>query len=355
MPPPEYRKFLVARLAEVIAAAWKTRAPGAIRRGFGYAVVGRCRRAIYAGGTGRMYGQTNQDDFLGIESCDDHAVNFLFTLDAAGELSGMVINLACPSQCDENDYEFSADFWHNVREGLAARYGAKVHLLPQCAPAGDASPHLLIDQKEEKDLRDRIGVDDKGIIARRILAATEEALATASAPESTLAMAHEAMVVQLPRIMVTRDQYEMEKRIPQLSEEERKQQPWGFQWLWPFGIVCDLVRRYEQQHTFPLYPAEVHIIRLGDVVFATSPFELFMDYGARIRARSKALQTFVVQLADGSGNGFYLPTARALANGHYSAIIKSNWVGPDGGAQLVGETVHVINNFFATEDYPRTR
>jgi len=39
---------------------------------------------------------------------------------------------------------------------------------------------------------------------------------------------------------------------------------------------------------------------------ATNPFELFLDYGMRIKARSKALQTFVVQLAcDSSG---YLPT-----------------------------------------------
>jgi len=91
------------------------------------------------------------------------------------------------------------------------------------------------------------------------------------------------------------------------------------------------------------------------VVFASNPFELFMDYGARIRARSKALQTFAVQLGDGSGNGFYLPTERALAGGHYSALIKSNWVGPEGGQMLVEETVAAINALFTGEEYPRAR
>ncbi len=88
---------------------------------------------------------------------------------------------------------------------------------------------------------------------------------------------------------------------------------------------------------------------------ATSPFELYTDYGTRIRCRSRALQTFLVQLADGSGNGFYLPTRRALAAGHYSAQIKSCWVGPEGGDQLVERSVAVINELFADSDYPKAR
>ena len=355
MAPPAYRAWLTDRLAEAVTAAWTGRKPGAISRGFGYAVVGRCRRAVYADGSARMYGQTNQAGFRGLEACDDHAVNFLFTHDAAGQLSGAVINLACPSQCDESGYEFSSDFWHEVREGLARRYGAGVHLLPQCAPAGDASPHLMLDQKEEKDLRARMKMNDKQIIARRILAALEEAQANNSPLETAVSFAHEVKTLQLPRLKVTPEQYELEKRIPAMSEAERKKQPWGFDRIWPFGLVCDLIKRYEQQDAQPLHAVECHIIRVGDMVFATNPFELFMDYGAQIRARSKALQTFAVQLGDGSGNGFYLPTARALAGGHYSALIKSNWVGPEGGQMLVEETVAGINNLFAAEDYPRAR
>jgi hypothetical protein len=354
MTPDQYRGFLVERLSQAVASAWKERRPGAIRRGFGYAVVGRCRRATYRTGA-RMYGNTAQEDFLGLEACDDHAVNLLFTYAESGNLSGALINLACPSQCDESKYEYSADFWHNVREGLRKKYGSSVHLLPQCAPAGDASPHLLVDQKEEKDLRDRMRVDDKGVIARRILAAVEEALAFASPPEKEVEFTHVVRNLRLPRLRVTKEEYEMEKRIPSLTDEERKRQPWGFERIWPFGPVCNIVERYEQQGANPTHETECHVIRLGDVVFATNPFELFMDYGARIRARSKALQTFLVQLGDGSGNGFYLPTQRAFDGGHYSALIKSNWVGPEGGAILVEETVAAINELFAGENYPKTR
>ena len=354
MNPDEYREWLAARLADVVVAAWGERRPGSISRGFGYAVTGRCRRAVYADGTAQMYGVTNQPDFRGFESCDDHAVNMLFTRDAAGELTGVLVNLACPSQCQEHLEAFSADFWHNVRETVSGRYGAGVHLLPQCAPAGDMSPHLLADRMEEKDLRDRLNTDDCGIVARRIVAAVDEGLATASPAEDTVVLAHEVNTFRVPRMMVTDEEYELEKRIPDMSDEERARQHYAFQRIWPFGLVCRLVERYEQQADNPEHEVESHVIRLGDVVFATNPFELFVDYGIRIRCRSRALQTFLVQLADGSGNGFYLPTQQALDAGHYSAQIKSNWVGPEGGQMLVDHTVHAINGLFADEKYPTT-
>ena len=37
------------------------------------------------------------------------------------------------------------------------------------------------------------------------------------------------------------------------------------------------------------------------------------------------------------------------------ALIKSNWVGPEGGAVLVEETVSAIKELFADVEYPRPR
>jgi hypothetical protein len=82
---------------------------------------------------------------------------------------------------------------------------------------------------------------------------------------------------------------------------------------------------------------------------ATNPFELFTSYGIQIKARSKARQTFVVQLTDGCGicgsasSAGYLPTALAYQGGGYSAIVKSICVGPKGGQVLVEETLKRIN------------
>jgi hypothetical protein len=60
-----------------------------------------------------------------------------------------------------------------------------------------------------------------------------------------------------------------------------------------------------------------------------------------MKARSKAEQTFVIELTGGWGR--YLPTARAVAGGGYSAVIQSNMVGPEGGQVLVDRTVEMIN------------
>lgn len=75
-----------------------------------------------------------------------------------------------------------------------------------------------------------------------------------------------------------------------------------------------------------------------------SGLELFLDYGNQIKARSRASQSFLIQLANGAEG--YLPTKRAEQGGHYSAFISSGQVGHAGGEQLVRETLKYINSMF---------
>ena len=86
--------------------------------------------------------------------------------------------------------------------------------------------------------------------------------------------------------------------------------------------------RFEAQQRGPRVDTECHVLRLGDAAFVTNAFELYMDFGLQIKARSRAAQTFVVQLA---GPGGYLPTHRALAGKSYGAVPASIVVGPEGG------------------------
>ena len=86
-------------------------------------------------------------------------------------------------------------------------------------------------------------------------------------------------------------------------------------------------------------------VRLGDLAMASNPFELYLDYGFRIKARSVAEQTFLIQLAGDRGS--YLPTAKAIAGGHYGAKIANNKVGAEGGDLLVEATVERIAQLFS--------
>jgi hypothetical protein len=84
--------------------------------------------------------------------------------------------------------------------------------------------------------------------------------------------------------------------------------------------------------------AEIHVLRFGDVAFCTNSLELFVDYGVQTKARSRAAQTFVIQLV-GGGPLCYLATERAIHGGGYSAVVQSNLISPKGGQILVDRTV----------------
>ena len=86
------------------------------------------------------------------------------------------------------------------------------------------------------------------------------------------------------------------------------------------------------------------MLRLGDLAVATNPFEYYLDFGIRIKARSPAAQTLLVQLA---GGGTYCPSPRSLAGGGYGSLPASNPVGPEGGKVLVERTVEVIDKLWS--------
>ena len=65
-----------------------------------------------------------------------------------------------------------------------------------------------------------------------------------------------------------------------------------------------------------------------------------------MKARSKALQTFLVQL---TGPGSYLPSARSVVGKSYGSEPASNVVGPEAGDILVEETLKDIAALFEEE------
>ena len=109
-------------------------------------------------------------------------------------------------------------------------------------------------------------------------------------------------------------------------------------------VHAGVIQRYRQQQFTEVYPIEYHVIRLGDIAIVTNPFELFLDYGNRIKARSYAEQTFIVQLCCGASG--YLPTEKAEKAGHYSGYVSSGNVGHEGGDLLVRKSIKEINEMW---------
>ncbi len=344
MRPAAYVEFLVTRLAEVAAAAWENRRPGGVGWGMGYAVVAYNRRTLYANGKSRMYGPTNTPAFRGIEGYEDHGVEVLFFWDQENKLIATAVNVACPAQEVESRKAVNADYWHEVRLQLRKQYGDDLKVLGWIGAAGDQSPHLRYRKKAEDRMREagkRTRVQE---IARRIVRAVNDAYEVAQTDiRRDVVFKHAVRQIELPARQVTRaEAEEAQANIDYLrKQEEQGAAPLLYKQVWNQRVID----RYRQQQPGQTYPVELHVIRLGDVAICTNPFELFTMYGIQMKARSKAIQTFVIQLACRVGG--YLPTQKAVDGGGYSAIVQSNLVGPEGGQILVDETVDTINSLWS--------
>jgi len=366
MSATEYADLFVERVAEAVAEAWRERKPGSVGWGFGHAVVGHNRRVSYfsrygeregekqalargADGVSKMYGNTDDPDFSHIEGYEDHGVDLLFSWDEAGELTGVVVNLACPSQEVESAYYVSADFWHDVRTELRSRHGDSLFVLTQASAAGDQSPHPLLHKAEEERMLKLRGTSRRQELGRRIADAVDDVLPLAhKEPHERLVLRHVMENVPVARWMVTDQELATAREDLARAEAEvpADDRAASVRHVW-INRCQRVIRRYESQQTEPHLMEEVHAIRLGDVAFATNRFELYLDYGLRIEARSPAQQTFVVQLAGGGEHtGTYLPTARAVAGGSYGAGAYCNEVGPEGGQQLVEHTLRLLNGLW---------
>ena len=387
IPGQVFRPFAAERAAEAVVEAWQTRKPGGFAYGYGFAVVAQSRRTIYfedmslvkpnsvaPNGHGIMYGNTNDPLFSHYEAGADHFLNALFTFDENDKLTGMIVNVPCPSQCSEHFTMLSADYWNEVREGVKKEFGDGIFVLPQCAAAGDLSPRILHYKKAQaRRMRLKYGIeyevgDCKGNnenaqkksiserldIAERILEGLRDVYGWAKKEIChEAALKHVSRMAELPKRMITDEEAQwcrdnirkMENAVP----GEGKATPEEIS----FAVSrANSVRRrneralkkYEEQEKNPNLSTLVHVIRIGDIAFASNRFELYMDFMHRIQARSPFLQTFIIQLAgDGTpDSGSYLPTQRGLENKGYSASIFCNICGPEGGQALVEQTLEML-------------
>ena len=340
MRPSEYAAFLVERLAEVCARAWNERKPGGISWGLGHAVVGYNRRAVYADGTAKMYGDTSLPTFRGIEGREDHGLDLLFFWNNEKKLLATAINVECPSQEVESRSTINADFWHDVREQWRDSL-----VLGWPGACGDISPHRMYRKAAEERMVKLRGLTYTQEIGRRIAREVQDVCElTKRDIRADVPFSHQVEDLALPVRKVTEKEVaEARKEIEALKKKGDKSN--RSRW---YQRTID---RFHTQDKEPTFTVEVHVLRIGDIAIATNPFELFHDYGAQIKARSTAEQTFVIELTCGWGR--YLPTERAVAGGGYSAVVQSCMVGPEGGQMLVDRTVEMINAMWTERSKPK--
>ncbi len=362
MDPDDALQFLAEKISEAVVEAWENRREGYYANAFGRAAVGFCRRVSYDDGSARMWGDTNMANFEALEGGNDSGMELLYTFDGNRKLTGVVANVACPAQIMEQRSMISADYWGKVKENLRKKYGEDLKVLGLCSAAGDQCPRDLVrwvepetpiddpnviredplDRNADPSMFDISGLKVAGRrIANEISAVYEE---TPLVLKNDDLLIHETVELKLPLRRVTiRERDEALEKINNFAKNNAGK-TLDYKDEAALFIYAGTLARYESQQKTELIPAEVHVVRLGDIAIATCPFELFLDYGNKIRARSFAKQTILIQLACGSGG--YLPTEKAEKAGHYSAYVSSGVTGHEGGNLLVRELLSRINAMF---------
>ncbi|MBO5369498.1 MAG: hypothetical protein J6B23_02335 [Clostridia bacterium] len=353
--------YLADKIADAALDAWNKRSDAMYAQGFGRAAVGLCRRVCYDDGSAKMWGDTNMANFTELEGGNDSGIELLFTYDASKKLTGVIANVACPAQVLEHRNFISSDYMGKVKEKLRKKLGDDIYFLGLVSPAGDQCPRDLVrwvepetpindPNIERPDVIERVAdpsmFDIKGCdrAARRIADEILYALEDVCEYKEDSVLKHKVISLDMPLRRVTIEEKDKaEEAIKRFINETEGE----FTYVdnAKMHVHAGTIARYEIQQKMDVKNIEVHIIRLGNIAFATNPYELFLDYGNQIRARSRASQTFLIQLCCGSCG--YLPTQKAEKGSHYSAYVSSGTSGHIGGDLLVRKTVSEINAMLA--------
>ncbi len=352
--PEEFAAFFIDRVSRGVAEAWERREKVSVSWGLTHAVVGYNRRSSYFDGTAGMYGATYYPGFSGIEGYEDHDVNTLFFWNARKKLIATCISVACPAQEIENGRGVNADYWHEVRLALKKQFGKQLTVVGWIAAAGDQSPHVMYRYKADQRMHALSGRTRLQEIGRRIAGAVTEAYELVKKDQHrNVPFVHKTELLPLPTRTVRYEEYISSKRQRDALAAKIASDPKQADSVKVGQFFHNrAVERYraQQEGRELTMPVEIHVVRIGDIVVCTNPFELYTEYGIRIQGRSKALQTFVVQLA---GESSYLATEKAVKGGGYSATVNSTPVGPDGGQMMVDRTVDLIADIMeAGEQHP---
>ena len=360
--PNEYADFALERAASAFVEAWKGRRPGGVRRALGYARIGHCRLALYADGSAQMYGDTTRSDFVRMLESEDDGVEMLFTVDANGKYTGVFANVACPAQVMEATYQVSSDIAGEAREKLKKIYGSDFHMLYLIGAAGCQSPRDLV--RGYRDGLDGWHADTCALLSDRLVKCITEA--KPRAVETAPILKHEKLSVTVPRRKVTAEQVAVaEKELAAARAVKSDKAAWD-EFLavvhkneakggpGPYDdkemdfisreINKAIVRRGKDQVERPDLTFEMHVCRIGDVAFATCPFELYLAYGQSIKARSRAKQTFVVEQCGGTYG--YVPTPAAETARGYGGGVNNGQIGHEGAFKLCDQAVEGINRLF---------
>lgn len=249
----------------------------------------------------------------------------------AGETKAIMVNFALhPVTLEMLDWLFSKDFIWKLEEDLRKEYGEDVLIYFANGAEGNIN-HIDMWNKGQ-NVRAWSEAERIGLKLAHDVKAVMQGIEV-KAPKSLKAL---FKTIPLPVRAITREEIENAKRICAASGNNIPEWVDGVPPEWSAQSLLKVVARGRRTED-----AELFVIRLGDIVIATIPGEIFVEYGLDLKRRSPCRNTIVVAVANHCLG--YIPTAAALKNGGMETQTHEfSLLAPEAGDMIVAELLAMI-------------
>ena len=174
------------------------------------------------------------------------------------------------------------------------------------------------------------------IVASKAADAATRAIRQIDTPSGDLTLAMRQREITLKHRVPTAEQIERAKSIVEMDAEEEKKLP--------RLAKAYATRTLKLAEEPPTTKVLIQTLRIGDLAICTLPFEVFVEIGLELKAKSPAADTFVVSF--GNGGYGYLPTPEQHQFGGYETWLTTNKVQEDASVILVDNLLEMLGELF---------
>jgi neutral ceramidase len=298
-----YLQLVYDNIEGAASDAFANAAPAKVGSATGQAHVGFNRRMCWKDDTHTMYGDSSLPEFTGLEGPDDPTHTVLFVQDEDCKYIAICHNNCSHSTSVEGEYYASADFPGEARRVIREALADEVPVLYLQGASGDTSPWDMSKTPWRYDGEQRLHEMGAALAAEtlRLLRSTTPI----NNPVIKAVNSAPVLTVRMP----TEDELAA-ARITKVKGEDNSSR-------WDYVIDVDgVLHLWDEFHDNPQEAVPLSAIRIGDLVIAANPFELYCQFGLDIRRRSPAKHTMIAQLTNGCLG--YVPTIYGILGGGYS-------------------------------------
>lgn len=304
------RKTIADAIAACVIKAHGKLTPARMGYGRGrFESGGFNRRFIMSNGRSRMHGGGNLER-LQPEGPTDPEVQAVWFQDADGRCLAVMVNYAAHPTNFYGKQFVSADFPGFMRSALQNILGADVPVLYVQGACGNIMCQNAADPKSPRGL------------------ANAQRTGWALAGETLRIMGDHAAGAEDITVSACRRRVQIPYREPPIPFEEARKQWVYYKDHWDAflkldieerGVIHSTLRLEGYQREASAESADISALRLGDVIFAGNPAELFVEFQLDIKQHFKDRKVIVTELTNGRIG--YVPTRLAFALGGYETII----------------------------------